>query len=340
MKHVLASGMLFLASLIFSAILGEGVLRFLGYHGAPQSVISNLYSVEDSVLDWRYIPRSQVTNGKVTNTYNSRGFRDVEHSIQRSPEVTRIVVIGDSVTEGYGVEEESLFARRLQTQLGGRYEVVNMGMAGLNTPQEIHLLEKEGVQYNPALVILNFVLNDADFFTTYRGVQKFLAEKDQNIGLLNLKIDPRVKRLLKSSALIYFLKERFENLHALITGEEGSNYYQELWSNEANRDKVRSGFEQLRALREHFGFETMVVIWPILTDYQDYPFSGIHDWVGIEARKNGFQVLDLLPAFSKMHFRALQVTADDNIHPNALGHKIAAEAVVDIRDRLGALSQR
>lgn len=338
-KHLFGSGILMIISLAVAATLGEVLLRLWGHHGAPDSAISNIYAVDDPVLDWRYLPHSQVVIGKITNSYNSRGFRDVEHSIHRSPGINRIVVLGDSVTEGYGVEVELLFARQLQMGLGSRYEVVNLGMAGLNTPQEIHLFQKEGLQYEPNLVILNVVLNDADFFTTYRGAQKAIAAADQKIGIIDVRVDPKIKKVLKSSALIYFVKERFENLYGLVTGAGGSNYFQDLWSKEENRDKVRSGFNHLHILQEQFSFEVLVVVWPILTEYQSYPFAEIHEWVASEARKNGFHVYDLLPVFSKVNFRDLQVTAEDRIHPNVRGHKLAADSVVGVRDSLKSLRQ-
>ena len=323
----LKSTVLLLISLALSFALGEAMLRLLGYRGVPESLIGNMHVVDDPVLDWRYLPNSEVVIGKITNSYNSRGFRDTEHSIEPSPDVKRLVVLGDSVTEGYGVESEATFARQLQAKLGEKYEVVNLGMAGLNTPQEVHLFEVEGLQYKPRLVILNFVLNDADFYTTFRGAQKAMAQADQTVGLLNVKIDPSLKRLLKSSALIYFVKDRFENLYGLVAGGGASNYYGDLWSNEKNREKVTNGFVKLGVLQQHYRFEVLVAIWPVLADYQHYPFAAIHDWVTSEAEKNGFHVIDLLPVFAKRTFRDLQVAAEDNIHPNAHGHTIAADSV-------------
>lgn len=336
-KGLLATAALLLVSLLVSSLLGEGILRLLGYRGVPESLISNMRFVEDPILDWRYLPNSQVVIGKITNQYNSRGFRDVEHNIDHTTDMKRLVVIGDSVTEGYGVESDAMFVRQLQAKLGARYDVINLGMAGLNTPQEVHLFEIEGLQYKPHLVILNFVLNDADFFTTFRGAQRAMAEADQTIGLLNMRVDPRLKRLLKSSALIYFLKDRVENIYGLATGRAGQNYYGDLWSKEESREKIRSGFARLSQLKESYGFEVLVVVWPVLIDYQKYPFISIHHWIGEEARKNRFLVIDLLPEFSKFNYRDLQVTAEDNIHPNAIGHKIAADIVVKLNDHFKSL---
>lgn len=325
---MMATGFLFIAALFLSAVLGEAMLRLMGYRGVPESVISNMYPVDDPVLDWRYRPHSQVVIGKVVNSYNSRGYRDIEHSLEPRPGIRRVVVIGDSVTEGYGVEADSVFSARLREGLGKGFEVINLGMAGLNTPQEVHLLGKEGLQYRPDIVILNFVLNDADFFTTYRGAQRAIGAADQKIGMFNWTISPKAKRMLKSSALIYFIKERIENLQGWFAGESPANYYRDLWNIKTSRDKVKNGIEELYVMKNEYKFEIIVVIWPVLTDYSSYPFKDIHDWVETAAREKQFNVIDLLPVFASYDFRSLQVAAEDNVHPNVLGHKLAAEAVV------------
>lgn len=70
----------------------------------------------------------------------------------------------------------------------------------------------------------------------------------------------------------------------------------------------------------------LVVIWPVIMDYKHYRFGSIHERVADWATTNGFAVIDLLPQFSKVAYRELQITAEDNIHPNPLGHQLGAEA--------------
>jgi len=67
------------------------------------------------------------------------------------------------------------------------------------------------------------------------------------------------------------------------------------------------------------------MIWPLMTAYQAYRFEWVHEWVAREAKKAGFAVIDLLPRFSTVPYRKLQVSAEDNVHPNALGHRLGAE---------------
>lgn len=329
-RNLVFSLILLMVSLLLSLIVGEIGLRLLGYAGAPESLIRNIRHVDDPILNWRFLPNSTKQDGNVISHYNSAGFRDVEHAVERPAHVTRVVVVGDSVTEGSGVKQEELFVSHVQALLGSRYEIINLGMGGLNTPQEIHLLEVEGLKYKPDVVVLNFVLNDCDFFVELHALERFHNKKDSTIGLFgDIAIDPRFKRILKSSVLIYFVKGKVEHLLGLISGREEQNYYAALWDNPECRKRILSGFDSLQRLQLQHGFAVHVVLWPLLVNYEHYEFSFIHEWVTQMAEQRGFKVLDLLPAYSSKWYRDLQVTAEDNVHPNDKGHRLSAQAYVD-----------
>jgi len=340
-KAALYNLILLISSLLCALIAGEVGLRLLGYTGAPESIIANILQVDDPVLNWRFKPHSVVRDGKIVYEYNSAGFRDEEHVLEKRSSVTRLVVIGDSVTEGSGVEQDLVFSRQVQFLFGPRYEVINLGMSGLNTPQEVHLLDVEGLKYEPDIVVVNFVLNDCDFFSELHAAQRFEKEKDAKIGLLgDVAVDPRIKRFLKSSALVHLVKGRVEYLVGLITGKEEKSYYGALWDKPECRNRVADGFDALRKLQQQRRFEVHVLIWPLLVGYDRYEFSHVHEWVAQMAQQRGFQVLDLLPTYSVKRYRDLQVTAEDNVHPNGEGHRLSAQAYVDWSRRSSALLVR
>lgn len=329
-KNLFVNSALLITSLIVGMGLAEIGLRFFGYAGAPQSIIGNIRMVDDSVLNWRFVPNSVVQDGRITYRYNDAGFRDVNHSVRKPADIARVLVIGDSVTEGSGVEQDQIFTHYVQNFLGSRYEVINLGMSGLNTPQEVHLLEMEGLKYEPDVVVLNFVLNDCDFYSELRAAERFQNQQDAKVGLLgDMVIDPRVKRLLKSSALIYFLKNRIEYIKGRVTGKEETNYYTALWQNPECRKRVVAGFDHLRSLQQEYGFAVHVVVWPLVMDFERYEFSDIHSSIMEMANQRGFQFLDLRPTYGTKPYRELQVTAEDNVHPNGEGHRLAAQAYVD-----------
>ncbi|MBI4847222.1 MAG: hypothetical protein HY808_01405 [Nitrospirae bacterium] len=94
---------------------------------------------------------------------NSQGFRGKkEYSITKDSDVYRIIVLGDSVTFGYGVEDKETFSAILEKKLSlvKKVEVINMGVSGFGTAEELIKLRKEGFNYNPDLVILGYFPND------------------------------------------------------------------------------------------------------------------------------------------------------------------------------------
>jgi len=91
---------------------------------------------------------------------NSHGFRDRERTYRKNPGVFRIVVLGDSFTEGIQVRLDKVFPSVLERQLNAegniRYEVLNLGITSFGTDQEYLALQHYGLRYDPDLVVLAF----------------------------------------------------------------------------------------------------------------------------------------------------------------------------------------
>lgn len=72
----------------------------------------------------------------------------------------RILGLGDSFAFGWGVENgESMFKvleRRLNQSGSSAYEVINAGIPGFGTYEELELLKSVGLRYQPDLVVLTF----------------------------------------------------------------------------------------------------------------------------------------------------------------------------------------
>lgn len=93
-------------------------------------------------------------------TLNSAGYRDEEHSLTASPGVTRIVVVGDSVTAGYAVPQTSYYPVRLRELAGPTYEFIIAAQPAAETVHEIAFLRDYGCQYHPDVVVVGVFSND------------------------------------------------------------------------------------------------------------------------------------------------------------------------------------
>ena len=64
-----------------------------------------------------------------------------------------------------------------------------------------------------------------------------------------------------------------------------------------------------------------------------YPFYNVHDQIKEEAKKHGFEVLDLIIYYRKYSREELTISPgkiNHDGHPNPLGYKIAADALYNI----------
>jgi hypothetical protein len=94
---------------------------------------------------------------------NSLGYRDVEHTREKPPGVFRIAVLGDSFTEARQVSIADTFWKQLEKRLSGRpefgnlkVEVLNFGIGGYATAQELLTLRLHVLDFSPDLVMLAF----------------------------------------------------------------------------------------------------------------------------------------------------------------------------------------
>lgn len=103
--------------------------------------------------------------GDVTHVHvNALGFRDGERTALRPAGMRRVVVTGDSITFGIGVNDEDAFPQQLQRQLlesGTRdVEVWNAGVPGYAMADHLGLLKKRILPLHPDAVVLQLGRND------------------------------------------------------------------------------------------------------------------------------------------------------------------------------------
>ncbi len=170
-RRAVWSGGLVLASFLLSLLVLEAAARLFARSGAfePAPPSDRALWVYDATLGWFHRPSSfghstlsGPDRGRVR--INALGLRGRELAAPRPEGVRRVLVLGDSYVFGVGTDEENIFTTHLERLLNGGgpgFEVVNLGVTGYSTDQELQLLRRLGPQLSPNLVLV--VTCDNDF---------------------------------------------------------------------------------------------------------------------------------------------------------------------------------
>jgi hypothetical protein len=151
------------AGLIVGLAIAEAGLRLVGY-SSPE------FYQADEILGYSLTPNVSGWYRKEGRTFvqiNSDGFRDVEHSVEKPPGVYRIAVVGDSYVEALQVEQDEVFSTFVRQTLAGcvpfgdrRPEILNFGVSGYGTAQELLMLREKVWKYEPDMVLLLMTTNN------------------------------------------------------------------------------------------------------------------------------------------------------------------------------------
>jgi hypothetical protein len=105
---------------------------------------------KDAQLGWRLPPG---------NGNNMLGLRNREIG-PKPPNTCRILFLGDSLLYYGELASKRTYLEEVEARLGSRYEIINAGVPGYTTYQELEMLRRYGYDFEPDIVFLGFVLND------------------------------------------------------------------------------------------------------------------------------------------------------------------------------------
>ena len=244
---------------------------------------------------------------------NSLGFRDRDHSLDKPPGVYRILVLGDSITQGFRIEaDEDVFTSVLETKLRGEgmnAEVLNFGVSGYNTQQEVETLREKGLRFGPDLVVLAFCVNDTA--PASRKILRELHHEDAQ-GSAFWSMSP----ILVKSALIRLVSASFPRIQAFFVDQPHHD-------DRISQNTLRKYFDVLGELSLQHGFDVLVVWFPRLEGDDKKP--DLRREVGLLSESHGFRFHDLTPDL--LTCAADGPVARDRLHPNELGHRCAGDGV-------------
>lgn len=266
---------------------------------------------------------------------NIFGFRSPYERVHRRPGVPRVVALGDSFTWGDKVAEtDSTWPARVERILRGELqvdavEVINMAQRGYTLANEAELLRRLGWQFSPALVVVQFYINDA--LPSGPNLQRV----DSRWLLPPRSLLPGFARegAIRSSAALATLESRYNRLLAALRSDETPSKWVRLYDDgsETWRQFEAALYEMGDSARSR-AVPIYLVMFPALHPGRwtasDYPFRHIYEKVAATAVDAGFQVIDLVPAFvaAGRDWRDWWATPYDG-HPSPAAHHLAATTI-------------
>lgn len=337
------------AALVVALAIVETVLRTFDLFGVNYPVESLRYRTEllrpgtqrpDGSIDplgtvFRHRPNAVVRFGHFTVRTNSLGFRGPEIAKEKPAGTFRILMLGDSVVFGWGVDDEVTFARRLEAELnarrdGRRYEVVNTGHPMYDTTQEAALLAEEGLALDPDLVILVYVVNDVEP-TALLVEEAFAAAKqggDAPAGGVLASLGATVRGWLRATTT---LLETVRLGRSAPGPRDGASVRLEpkmIRHGEEGWRRSRAALRRIRDLCEERGIPFLVL------DHTLPPLDVLVDFCKAE----GIARYDF--RFTPQELGADIYNSLVDSHANAKGHEILLRRLRDVLARTGVLDRR
>lgn len=261
--------------------------------------------------------------------YNALRFRDRPLEL-RPPGVRRVVVIGDSFTEGQGVKEEDTYPRLLDARLtagGAPYEVRNCGRRGLDFPEMVDAFG-DAIGFGADVVVYGMVLNDGARSAEFQSRQAYVNDWIMARGQMESRAE--VSRPLWARSRVLSLgADRWE---ARRIDAASTTWYRQMYGAE-NAEGWRRTQALIRQMDERTraqGGRFMVALWPLLVDLGPrYPFAETHDTIRQFCTAAGIPFVDLRGALAGPPIASLWVHPIDR-HPNEIAHRLAAEALAPV----------
>lgn len=321
-KELAARLLLVTGSSLVALVLAELAIRITDL--APQIQV---IEIDDGVFLGTANPDLPYVPNPGRGGFNRHGLRDRTRSLEPSPDIVRVVAVGDSVLFGGATPTDRIFTARLEQELGDlpgpgrRLEVWNLGVPGYDTRNEVEWLGRKGLSLEPRLVIVGYCLNDARRHST--ELEKLLAHPDfesqQRLGIA------MERHLFLRSHLARLVAWR---LDATLGQEEADGAQIPAGS----YGRVERALADLAILAGQHRFEVLIVVFPYLYRYSDYPNRSAHEKIAAIAKRQRLRLFDLLPAFTAAfgdNIDEVRKGARDHIHLNVTGHDVAAKATAD-----------
>ena len=360
-KKILPSILLLFLSVALGLLIIEIVSRHLGkpYFEENKVYILTDYSIFLPKPNYEYtIARAEY---KSNIKFNSKGLRDYEIEYSKLNGTKRIALLGDSFIVGYELPLNKTISKVLEKKLNennknAKYEAINMGLRGFGTTGEAVFLEKDGIKYNPDIVVLNlFVGNDITKidFGVSGSIPKEVFENNDDLENISLPVT-KIQKLKHFIFRNYFTYSYVNKLMNDIKNKGiDAGYYNDIaetinkeWTanTEEKLEKAEVILRHLKRYTEKKGIKLLVVLVPAREQVDERKLSELVEKFGFGksqmdiqkaqrillqfGKESNIPMLDLLLEFRKRNMNNSFYFETDG-HWNEKGNQLAAQLIFE-----------
>ena len=318
LRNALASGLIAAFSLAAAFGAGEVLLRLKNSSMNNYDIEMWRYAKElkrrspDPALDFDHVSAKSAVLQGIDIRLNEWGLRG--NPVSALPaDGRRILLLGGSITLGWGVPEQDTLAAQLEKSLreaGQKVQVLNAGVGNYNAERYVSRFFKKHAQLQPSDIVVQYFLRDAEDLPPGGG-----------------------NFLLRNSQLAVTLWIAYHRLFDKKGEQTLVEHYRKIYQHDAPGFLVMKA--KLKELAEHARANRVrlyLAMTPDVHNLVDYKLAFVHDIMQQVASELGYTYIDLLPAMRGRKPEELFAMPGDP-HPNALGHKLMAEALLPVVSR-------
>jgi len=313
---VLENAIVFLVTILIMAVALEGFLVFQNKDGKNYDVEMWKYSRSlkkistKKELGHEHISNHSARLQNVDIRINNLGMRGGEPHLKAD---TKIIMLGSSITLGWGVSEEliypSILKQSLQARTNRSIEVFNAGVGNYNTFREVESFFLKYKTLNPDIIVLNYFANDAEILPA-----------------------PKSNWLLENSQLAVLLWSRLEQIKTKFGVQESfEEHYKNIYQNDFEGwILTQKSFAKLGKYANDRNIPVVVAMIPDIHNLKNYPFGFIHKKIKKLSEDNGFEFVDLYDSFKNIEKPEEIWAMPGDPHPNAKGHQLIANQLLPV----------
>lgn len=306
----ISSAALVLFGLILACVAGEGLVRLATADQKNYLIEMWRYATllkresADPVVGHEHIPGASARLQGVEVSINSLGMRGPELDLTNH-EKNRIVIIGDSIAMGWGVQEKDTLRGQLAARLGSNAEVLTTGVGNMNMSQIIGHWLNYDEKIHPRTVVL---------LATSRAP---IIQRSDHAGWL-------VRHSQLYALIVSFVEMAFSN----SAGEEELiNSYRAAWAGGPGMAAMDSAMDRLKVDQEKRGYRVVVLLVPEPHSFAPYRFGFMSQVIAAKAKERNWVFIDPVTVMETAPAESYWVASND-VHPNAKAFQIFADLIL------------